>query len=77
MPRAREESVTGERTDLASTSTVLLWEKVLERSNLQRAVKQVRQNKGAPGIDGMSGLDRIGQIAHARQRTRARRALTG
>ncbi|WP_263405573.1 reverse transcriptase domain-containing protein [Wenzhouxiangella sp. AB-CW3] len=46
--------MTGERTDPASTSTVLLWEKVLERSNLQRAVKQVRQNKGAPGIDGMS-----------------------
>ncbi|QOC22580.1 hypothetical protein IC757_16510 [Wenzhouxiangella sp. AB-CW3] len=54
VPGAREESVTGERTDLASTSTVSLWEKVLERSNLQRAVKQVRQNKGAPGIDGMS-----------------------
>ncbi|WP_223846319.1 hypothetical protein [Wenzhouxiangella sp. AB-CW3] len=54
VPGAREESVTGERTDPASTSTVLLWEKVLERSNLQRAVKQVRQNKGAPGIDGMS-----------------------
>ena len=27
---------------------------VLERANLQRALKQVRQNKGAPGIDGMS-----------------------
>ncbi|MDR7925814.1 group II intron reverse transcriptase/maturase [Acidithiobacillus thiooxidans] len=26
---------------------------MLERSNLQRALKQVRQNKGAPGIDGM------------------------
>lgn len=28
--------------------------KVLERTNLQRALKQVRQNKGAPGIDGMT-----------------------
>lgn len=28
--------------------------RVLERENLQRALKQVRQNKGAPGIDGMS-----------------------
>lgn len=27
---------------------------VLERANLQRALKQGRQNKGAPGIDGMT-----------------------
>ncbi len=31
-----------------------LLEQVLERTNLQRALKQVRQNRGAPGIDGMS-----------------------
>ena len=31
-----------------------LLERVLERGNLQRALKQVRRNKGAPGIDGMS-----------------------
>jgi RNA-directed DNA polymerase len=31
-----------------------LLDQVLERTNLQRALKQVRQNKGAPGIDGMS-----------------------
>jgi RNA-directed DNA polymerase len=31
-----------------------LLERVLERDNLQRALKQVRRNKGAPGIDGMS-----------------------
>jgi group II intron reverse transcriptase/maturase len=31
-----------------------LWGQVLERSNLQRALKQVRQNKGSPGIDGMT-----------------------
>ena len=27
---------------------------MLERANLQRALQQVRQNKGAPGLDGMS-----------------------
>lgn len=31
-----------------------LLARVLERDNLQRALKRVRQNKGAPGIDGMS-----------------------
>jgi len=31
-----------------------LLARVLERANLQRALKQVRQNQGAPGIDGMS-----------------------
>lgn len=31
-----------------------LLAQVLERTNLQHALKQVRQNKGAPGIDGMT-----------------------
>ena len=31
-----------------------LLERVLMRANLQRALKQVRQNQGAPGIDGMT-----------------------
>jgi len=31
-----------------------LLNRVLERNNLVRALKQVRRNKGAPGIDGMS-----------------------
>ena len=31
-----------------------LLERVVERDNLRRALKQVRRNKGAPGIDGMS-----------------------
>ncbi len=51
---ARGEPVTGERIESASASTGSLWDQVLERTNLQRALKQVRQNKGAPGIDGMS-----------------------
>ena len=31
-----------------------LLAQVLDRANLQRALKQVRRNKGAPGIDGMT-----------------------
>ena len=31
-----------------------LRERVVQRDNLRRALKQVRRNKGAPGIDGMS-----------------------
>jgi len=32
----------------------VLLAQVLDRANLQRALKQVRRNKGAPGIDGMT-----------------------
>jgi len=31
-----------------------LLAQVLDRANLQRALKQVCRNKGAPGIDGMT-----------------------
>ena len=31
-----------------------LMERVLEHTNLQRALKRVRGNKGSPGIDGMT-----------------------
>ena len=37
-----------------SIHTQALFAKVLERGNLRRALKQVRRNKGAPGIDGMT-----------------------
>ena len=45
-----------------SISNFALLEQVLERTNLQRALKQVRQNKGAPGIDGMSVDDLPGYL---------------
>jgi group II intron reverse transcriptase/maturase len=45
-----------------SISNSALLEQVLERANLQRALKQVRQNKGAPGIDGMSVDDLPGYL---------------
>jgi RNA-directed DNA polymerase len=50
----QDESVAGHGSQTGSIQPEALLERVLERSNLQRALKQVRQNKGAPGIDGMS-----------------------
>jgi len=41
------------------TGEVQLLEKILERENLRRALKQVRGNKGAPGVDGMT-VERLG-----------------
>lgn len=56
----QDEFVTGHGRHSASIPPQALLERVLERPNLQRALKQVRQSKGAPGIDGMSvdGLPR-------------------
>ncbi|MES2352797.1 MAG: group II intron reverse transcriptase/maturase [Pseudomonadota bacterium] len=51
---ARDESIAGKRTDSASIDNATLLAQVLSRANLQRALKQVRQNKGAPGLDGMT-----------------------
>lgn len=36
------------------TPVTSLMARVLERENLIRALKQVKRNKGAPGIDGMT-----------------------
>ena len=52
MPR--DELVAGLSGQPESIQPQALLARVLERGNLQRALKQVRQNKGAPGIDGMS-----------------------
>ena len=52
MPQ--DESVAGHGRQPESIQPEALLARVLERPNLQRALKQVRQNKGAPGIDGMS-----------------------
>jgi len=37
-PKVREEPVAGERIEPASPSTASLWDQVLERTNLQRAL---------------------------------------
>lgn len=50
----QDELATGLSGQPESIHTQALLAQVLERANLQRALKQVRQNKGAPGIDGMT-----------------------
>ncbi len=44
----------GDSTEAKSSFCSSLLSRVLERNNLVRALKQVRRNKGAAGIDGMS-----------------------
>ena len=51
---SRDEPAAGERDTPGSMPNSALLERVLERANLQRALKQVRSNQGAPGIDGMT-----------------------
>jgi len=50
----QDELVAGLSGQPESIHTQTLLAQVLDRANLQRAVKQVRRNKGAPGIDGMT-----------------------
>ena len=38
----------------SGTSTKLLMEQVVERSNVEAAIRRVMKNKGSPGIDGMT-----------------------
>jgi hypothetical protein len=52
MPQ--DELVAGLSDQPESIHPPALLAQVLDRANLQRALKQVRQNKGAPGIDGMT-----------------------
>jgi RNA-directed DNA polymerase len=37
-------------------------ESVVERDNMRRALEQVRRNKGAPGIDGMTVDDLVSHL---------------
>ena len=48
------EPETGNPTEPKSTFCSSLMERVLDRNNLVRALKQVQRNKGAPGVDGMT-----------------------
>ena len=59
----RDELVAKEAEKPESNHTALLA-RMLERGNLQRALKRVRQNKGAPGIDGMTVDELPGYLRH-------------
>ena len=50
----QDELVAGLSGQPESIQPEALLAHVLDRANLQRALKQVRRNKGAPGIDGMT-----------------------
>ena len=48
------EPVAGNPVEAKSKTGSSLLERVLARDNLMRALNQVKRNKGAPGVDGMS-----------------------
>jgi group II intron reverse transcriptase/maturase len=50
--RSEEARTAANETERSGTSD--LMERVVDRSNLQAALKRVRKNKGSPGIDGMT-----------------------
>ncbi|KAB2936837.1 MAG: group II intron reverse transcriptase/maturase [Hyphomicrobiales bacterium] len=53
---AQETEARAARTDIESRSALVgpSMEAIVERENLKKALAQVKRNKGAPGIDGMS-----------------------
>jgi len=54
LPRAGDELGTGTGGEEAPVNGTDLMERVLEGENLRRALRQVRRNGGAPGVDGMT-----------------------
>jgi RNA-directed DNA polymerase len=56
------EAYTAVRLSESPTGTIRLMESVCERQNMRRALRRVRKNKGAPGIDGMTVEELPGYI---------------
>jgi len=48
------EAFIAKRLSESPTGEIRLMESILERENMLRALRRVRKNKGAPGIDGMT-----------------------
>ena len=57
--RPVDEPIAGKPQATPSSKISTLMTEVLDKENLKRALAQVRRNKGAPGIDGMT-VDEIG-----------------
>jgi len=53
------ETLTAESKPESQAANERMMEKILERENLKRALKRVKQNKGAGGVDGME-VDELG-----------------
>ena len=53
-PSSRFEELIASHLSESPTGQVRLMESICERSNMDRAIKRVIQNKGAPGVDGMT-----------------------
>lgn len=59
-----DETAAGIRGEDAPVAGTDLMERVLEKENLRRALRQVRRNRGAPGMDGMTVE---GLVAHLKE----------
>ena len=53
-PDRGPEAFVAQRLSESPTGEIRLMEEILERENMRRAVRQVRKNDGAPGVDGMT-----------------------
>ena len=53
-PDRGPEAFVAQRLSESPTGEIRLMESILERENMRRAVRQVRKNDGAPGVDGMT-----------------------
>jgi len=54
VPQARVEPITAKTDPESQAATNRLMEEVCERKNLLKALKRVKSNRGAPGVDGMT-----------------------